>query len=273
VNTSLLILWLLAVGPGQVADSPPIETKAEADKASAAARERATTYVIRLAESPDKQVNADNPLKMAPEPVFRWTNHLGRRFYGDIYVWTLDGRPEVVASITTIFTDRVSTYTEIQSVSTGRPVLSRDEKIVWEPSAPGVDFQPLPGAPKAAAAAPARLTQMRALAAQFSLVADYEKEQTENLRLLASPIYRYQSAAQGVADGALFAFTKGTDPDAFLLIEARGDQDAPQYHFAFARFNGSCALRALHKDTAVWHVDRLASKTISDPRQPYFNFR
>lgn len=267
VNTLLMILTLLDAGLDQLPTNPPVDTKAEADQASAAAKERAGSYVVRLAETPDVQ------LKMEPEPVFRWTNHLGRRFYGDIYVWTHEGRPEVVASVTTIFTDRASTYTEIQSLSARRPVLSRDEKLVWEPSAPGAEFERYPGAPRPAATAATRLIQMRALAAQFSVIAEYEGEQTEHLRLLATPIYRYQNAAPGVADGALFAFTKGTDPDAFLLIEARGEHDAAQWQFAFARFNGSCTLRAVHKDIEVWHADRLPSKTIGDPKQPYFNFR
>jgi hypothetical protein len=76
-----------------------------------------------------------------------------------------------------------------------------------------------------------------------------------------------------VVDGGLFAFTKGTDPDAFLMIETRGKKDDAEWQFAFARFNGNCALRAVLKGNEVWQVDRLPGKTISGPKQPYFNFR
>jgi hypothetical protein len=76
----------------------------------------------------------------------------------------------------------------------------------------------------------------------------------------ATPIYRYESAAQGVGDGALFAFTKGTDSDAFLLIEARGKKDDVEWQFAFARFNGSCALRADLKNKEVWQVDSFPTR-------------
>jgi hypothetical protein len=136
-------------------------------------------------------------------------------------------------------------------------------------------LKPLPGAPKPSATAAARLIQMRTLATGFSVVADYgiDQEQKEDLRLLGTPVYRYQSADQGVVDGGLFAFTKGIDPDAFLMIEARGKKDDAEWQFAFARFNGSCRLRAVLKDNEVWQVDRLPSKTIADPKQPYFNFR
>src|SRR5262245_24708966 len=265
-----MVLALLGGAPGQQPATPP-DTKAEAAEASDLAKKLVADYVVQIETSAGKKVK----LKMESEPVLRWTNHLGRRFYGDVYVWTHEGRPEVVASVTTIFTARPSIYTEIQSLSTGRPVLSRDEKVVWEPSDPGVEFKLLPGAPKPGATGGARLIEMRALAAQFSVVADYgiDKEQKEDLRLLSTPIYRYQSAEQGVADGALFAFTKGTDPDAFLMIEARGKKDDVEWQFAFARFNGSCALRAALKDNGVWQVDRLPTKTIADPKHPYFNFR
>jgi hypothetical protein len=260
---------VLLGGPGQTPAGSPADTKAEAEQASAIAKTTVGTYVVRLDAAPNKT------LRMEPEPVLRWTNHLGRRFYGDVYVWTHDGRPEVIASVNSVFTTTRATNTEIHSLSTGQPVLSRDGKVVWEPAEPGVEFRPLPDAPKPAATAGGRLTQMRSLAVRFSVVADYgiDKEQKEDLRLLGTPVYRYQSAEQRVVDGALFAFTKGTDPDAFLLIEARGRKDAPEWQFGFVRFNGGCALRATLKDAAVWQVERLPGKTIGDPKQPYFNFR
>jgi hypothetical protein len=273
VNSLLIILAFLNAGPDQPPPGPSAENKAEAEQASATAKERVGGYALRLAASANDQPGGDRQLKREPDPVLRWTNHLNRRFYGDLYLWTSEGRPEVVASVTTIFTASAATYTEIQSLSTGRPILSRNEKVVWEPAEPAVTFQLLPGAPKPGATAANRLRQMRELAAQFSVVAEYVNEQKEALRLLSTPIYRYQSAAQGIADGALFAFTKGTDPDAFLLIEARGENDSLAWQYAFARFNGSCDLRAIHKDAEVWQVNRLPGKTISDPKQPYFNFR
>jgi hypothetical protein len=267
VNTALVIL-LLGSSPAQPPANSSADTKAEAEEASAAAKKLTAEYVVRF-EKPSEQT-----LRMEPEPVLRWTNHLGRRFYGDVYVWTHQGRPEVVASVNTIFAKTRSTYTEIQSLSTGQPVLLRGERVVWEPAEPGVELKPLPNAPKPGATAGARLLQMRTLAGQFTVVADYgiDKEQKEDLRLLSTPIYRYQSADQGVLDGGLFAFTKGIDPDAFLMLEARGKKDDGEWEFAFARFNGSCKLRAVLKDKAVWEVERLSGKTLSDRKQPYFNF-
>jgi hypothetical protein len=264
-----MILLLLGGGPAQQPDNLP-DTKTEAKEASATAMKLTAEFVVTFDQS-GKKVRLERPA----EPVLRWTNHLGRRFYGDVYVWTHEGRPEVVASVSTIFTAKTSTYTEIHSLSTERPILSRGGKVVWEPNEPGVEFKPLPSAPKPGPTATTRRLQLRNLAAQFSVVADYgiDKEQKEALRLLGTPVYRYQSVGQGVVDGALFAFTKGTDPDTFLMIEARGKKNDAEWQFAFARFNGNCVLRATLKDKEVWHADRLPTKMIVDPKQPYFNFR
>jgi len=270
VTTPLLILVLLGGTPGQQPpDGAPIDTKAEAEDANSGAKKLVGEFVVRLDGS------SDRTLRLEPEPVLRWTNHLERRFYGDVFVWTHDGRPEVLASVNNVFQPgRHARETELLSLSEGRPVLSHDGRVVWEPTEPGVELKPLPGAPKVGPTAAARLQQMRALAAQFSVVADYggRKEEKEALRMLSTPIYRYQSGGRGVVDGALFAFSKGTDPEAILVVEARGKKDA-EWQFAFGRLNGWCSFRAVFKDKAVWQVEKLDGKTIADRKQPYYGYR
>jgi hypothetical protein len=263
-----VILLLLGGSPSQPPADPPIDTKAEAEATGAGAKKLVAEFVVRLDASSDKRLKAE------PEPVLRWTNHLGRRFYGDVFVWTHDGRPEVIVSINHgIQPGRRSREAEILSLSTGRPIMSHGETVIWEPSGPGMVFKPVPGAPKVGATAAERLRQMRDLAAQFSVVAGYGPtgENKETLRLMATPIYRYQSPGQGVADGAIFNFAQGTNPEAFLVIEARGKD--PEWQFCFGRMNGFCSLRAAWKDKGVWQVDRLSSATIYDPKQAYFCIR
>jgi hypothetical protein len=269
VNASLLLLILLGGGPGQSPANPPPDTKAEAEEASAIAKKLAGEFTFQFDKPSNKK------LRFEPEPILRWTNHLGRRYYGDVYVWTHEGRPEVVASINNVFAASRTTETEFLSLSSEFPLLSHNEKVVWEPSVPGVELKPLPNAPKPGANASNRLLQMRTLSLQFSVVADYgvDKEMKEELRLLRTPIYRYESAAQGVVDGALFAFTKGTDPDALLMIEARGKKDDVEWKYTFARLNGYCSLRGMMKDTEVWQVERQSNKTNTDKKQPYFVYR
>lgn len=269
MGTPLTILVLLG-GPGQPPGKLP-DVKVEEESARSTAKRLAGEYVVQLDESRAK----DKKLRLEPEPVLRWINQLERRFYGDVYVWTHDGRPEVIASITTVFGPTRKMETEIHSLSTGRPVMAHDGKPIWEPDAAGLEMKPVPDAPKPGATAPLRLQQMRALAAQFSVVADYggTKEDKETLRLMGTPIYRYESAARGVTDGTLFAYSKGTDPETFLVLEARGEKDVTEWQFAFVRFNGNCSLRAVRAEKEVWRVERLPLKVNTDPKQPYYGLR
>ena len=270
MNTPLLVLLLLGQSPSQ----PPVppaptkaDTKAEEEEARAVAKKLAGEYVLQLDKSSDKK------LKLETEPVLRWLLQLDRRFYSDVYVWTHEGRPEVIASITNVYGPRRAMETEIHSLSAGLPVMSHGDKVVWEPERPGVELKPIPGAPKPDPTAAARLRQMRALAAQYSVTADYGNMKKEDMRLLATPVYRYASEKQGVTDGALFAFARGTDPEAFLMVEARKGRDGVEWQFAFARFVGHASLRAVRNDREVWQVDALPAKVNTDPKQPYFGLR
>jgi hypothetical protein len=206
VNTPLLILLLFGQAASQPSTSAPesADNKAEAEEARAIAKLAAGQYVFQLDKSSAQK------LKLEPEPVLRWLLQLDRRFYSDVYVWTHEGRPEVVAAITNVYGARRAMETEIHSLSTGLPLMSHDGNVVWEPERPGVEPKAIPGAPKPDATAVARLRQMRTLAAQFSVIAQYG-DMKEQLRLLTTPLYRYASEKQGVTDGALFAFARGTD--------------------------------------------------------------
>jgi hypothetical protein len=138
VSTPLIVLFLLSHGPSQPPNPPvpeKVDNKAEADEARAIAKKLAGEYVLQ----PDK---SGTKLKPEPEPVLRWLLQLDRRFYSDVYVWTHEGRPEVVAAITNIYGPRRAMETEIHSLSTGRPVMSHGEKVVWEPRPSGVVPEP-----------------------------------------------------------------------------------------------------------------------------------
>jgi hypothetical protein len=265
---SLLVLVLAGAAAAQPPGKPDSISKMEAEESQGVAKKRSA----ELTFLPDK--DSDAPLKLVPEPVFRWTEVLERRFYGDVFVWTKDGRPEVIASITCVFGPRNRMETEIHSLSTGRPVMDWNGRRMWQPESPGVELKPVPGAPKPAATPAARLQQMKMIASQFSLKADYGSQKWD-LRVLRSPLYRYQSDKQEVLDGALFAYAQGetTDPEAFLVLEARGGKEKAEWQYDLVRFNGHCALRALHNDKEVWKVDFLPLNVILSPKRAYFSIR
>ncbi|HEX5447217.1 MAG TPA: hypothetical protein VFW87_25605 [Pirellulales bacterium] len=92
------------------------------------------------------------------------------------------------------------------------------------------------------------------------------------LRLLTTPLYRYESADPAVIDGALFAFVcnVGTDPEIFLLLEAREEPGGPRWQFALARF-GSRDLFVNEGDREVWRAVRGVEDTINyNPDRTYW---
>ena len=74
---------------------------------------------------------------------------------------------------------------------------------------------------------------MRAVADEFIADDDFGGGgKYHRLRMLTTPIARYGKAGGTVEDGALFAFVEGTDPEVFLLIEARAGEKGPAWHYA-----------------------------------------
>jgi len=269
MNAALVVMLLVGYGLGQTPSRSAVanpDDNAEAAEARAVAKTMAAEYVFQLDRSSGQK------LQQEPEPVLRWLLQLDRRFHSDVYLWTHDGRPEVVAAITNVYGPRRVMETEIHSLSTGLPLMSHNGQIMWEPEHPGVEWKPIPGAPKPGSKAVARLTQMRKLAAQYVVTGVYANIK-EELRLLPAPIYRYVSEKQGVTDGALFAFARGTDPDAFLMIEARSVGDSVEWQYTLVRFCSHCSLTAVREGQEVWHVDVLPPQVITDRKQPYYALR
>jgi hypothetical protein len=107
---------------------------------------------------------------------------------------------------------------------------------MWQTSGPGLTFRPVPEAPAPAPTATARLRQMQAIVRDFSANTIDDKNSTWPLRPLTKPIYRYEANGPSVADGALFAFAQGTDPEAFLILEAHPNGKSTRWEYALTRF-------------------------------------
>ncbi len=201
-------------------------------------------------------------LTLQTTPIFRWASPtIGNEFNGVIFVWTHDGRPEVVGSIWSHHREqrpgkRTLCHT-FHSLSLGPLQAERNGEPWWSPTQGGIDPRPVPGAPVPAESARLRLTQMRSLAHEFTVTQLMDAAETveEELRLLPQPIYRYEAAAEGSRDGAIFAFLNNWDPEVLLVVESRETPDGPRWHYAPVRF---CYLsaRVKHKDREVWSYQK-----------------
>ena len=256
----MMTLVLLALAFPLGAQEPASEAAADAAKQfQAYAKEAAGEYELRAAAADGRK------LVLAPEPVLRWSNPLGgRKAHGDVFLWTDEGRPAAVLSIYefTAPNGPVHEHHEFCSLATEKLVGDGPENRDWSPAEAGVTFARLADAPPPAASPTRRLSQIRELAERFSASKITREDQTKRgLRLLTKPVLRYESKQHAVTDGALFALVEATDPEIFLMIEARPHEDTLQWHYALARMN-SLWLAAAYADREVWQADVLPWREI-----------
>jgi hypothetical protein len=268
---STTFLLVLAVG-GQPPDRPAAEIVTSADQAAESARAAAAEvqrFEFFLADGSQAK------LKLHETPVLRYTNPLRGDVHSDFYVWTHEGRPEIVASLSNWYSPRPYVGLAATSLSTGRLVGKRDGQEIWRPRGAGLEFQSVPDAEPPADTAAKRLRQMTALARRFS--AEFKREARYNeggpLRLLTKPLFRYEAPQGDVQDGALFAMADGTSPQLNLLIESRKSNAGFQWQFALAP-NNSVEYRVSLDNRQVWRLPQRAPPwpNSKDPLNTYTVF-
>jgi hypothetical protein len=211
--------------------------------------------------------------KLQEKPVFR----LGKQSAdnvedGAIFLWTVeDGRPEAAVQVFQIKDAGVPKGLWIHEFTSLAPTTItavRNGQIWWAPKVPGVEFKPLPGAPRPAESASQRGRQMRALAAGFRASDNFKAKGWSELRLLPTPVTRYGGPGTKVVDGALFALVLATDPEVFLFLEARSGPQGLQWEYALAPMT-AFALKGYYQGKAVWEMpDRMLPR---DPSKPLFS--
>ena len=261
---------------GQVVAQPP--AKAPDAPAAKDAFKPWVEYYTQQAEGYEFFLGkTERRLELQATPVLQYSNPVRPTDqHGAIYVWTLDGRPEVIGSIWSSEDAkdpllRMVTH-EFQSLSLDTIVSKHPQRSgskgpipEWKTSTPGIELTALPDAGAPAKSAPARLSQMRKLAAQFSARITGSNIETESeLRLLAKPLVRYASQSAKVIDGGLFAFVQATDPELLLLIELRETKDGPRWHYAVARFTNR-PLQLSRGERKLWECDRAEDYVAHNP--------
>jgi hypothetical protein len=243
---SVFVVLCIAFSQADPAESaPPKLPPAEAFKKEAAA------YDVRLESRPGDK------LVIEREPVLHWDNPARTGEDGSVFVWTLDGRPQMIGTIFTyLLNDKINRKHEYHSLALEPLTAKFDGKTVWTPSTAGIKFHPLPEAAAPAGSARLRLTQMKALAREFSASMREPEGEQFQLRLLTQPLFRYEPMSKEVLDGALFAFSLGTDPEVILLLEARRAKEGYQWQYGLARFH-YIELHVQHDDKEVWRADAL----------------
>jgi hypothetical protein len=171
-------------------------------------------------------------LTFASKPLLRYSDptrgkDVAANVLLDAGVWRLgtEGRPTALVTIEIYQAAdaRVLAFEFLSLSETKYSLKHKTEKIRWDPAGSALKLEELPDAPKPAATAPARLAQMRQLARRFAAKERINNESIE-CRLMAQPIDRYQLEADKIADGAIFAFANGTNPEVGVVFESDGER-------------------------------------------------
>jgi hypothetical protein len=237
-----------SVGNGQEKDS--------ADLAAAAK----LWLEARRAEFDEYQLERDGEkpveLKIESRSLLNWSNAERGTQHGALFLWTLEGRPQMIACA---FEWSGSLKHEFHSLSTESIAATRDGRAVHR-FGPGVEWTKLEGAPAPAPRRALRLGQMRRQAARFR-VSVGSREWAET-RLLPQPVFR--SPDSGPDDVAVFVFVQGTDPECMLMLETTAEGE---WRYALSR-QTKWGLKAELDGKQVWER-KPNHQPNADPKTPF----
>jgi hypothetical protein len=266
---SLVLLAAMALGGSAQepavpqADAVPAN-KALIDAAHKLTREESAKYTFTVGE--DKTA-----ARLHDEPLLRWSNPAAGEIHGNVFLWTIDERPVAIGSLFKWFSPHTHMSHEFHALSE-RPVRARyGEAEVWSPKDAGLAFAAIPDSPAPAESATQRLLQMKRIAKDFTATKVQRDGGRQEMRLLPQPIYRYAAAKHEVQDGAIFVLVEGTDPEVFLLVEARGKAGRARWMFAAARMN-STGFEVRYLDKPAWSAEIMPWSDVGNHSQPYTTF-
>ena len=203
------------------------------------------------------RVSDKTKLTCLAKPLLKWTNPSLNIDHGLYVAWTdPDGRPAAVAQIYLAPWSN-KWCIEHQSLDSSPLEFQSKSNSSWLPRRAGIEWNKFVGKkiPKPSSSKVIRLAQMRSLARRFH--ADDSIADNSKLRLLTTPLYRYDAEKAGIIDGALFVMTNGTDPEITLQIEVRGSQDSqrPAFYWAMSPMT-TYELSSDFDGVRVWNSSR-----------------
>lgn len=205
-------------------------------------------------------------------PRFRFSNPETPCYDATVWIWGVRGRP---VALLTLSAEREQVDDpgywayELTSLSPAELRATSPEGWRWTPQQAGLNFEPFPDAPPAADTPAQRLRQMKALARRFEAYGIYPVDRRVPMRVLPTPLLRYNDEDAGIRDGALFVLAGGTDPEALLAIElsATGSGE-PLWRFALNRVS-SGELHVSLDGREIWSCSR---RVDVGQRSPYCLF-
>ena len=185
---------------------------------------------------------------------------------GAIFLW-LDAAERPAAAVQVYRGSDATWFQAFSSLSTDALVSDR----TWNPSRPGVEFKPVPDAPRPGRPPPERPAPPDARARQRASAAEmnWDLQTWHKLRLLGPSRWRDTASRdqEPARRCSLFTFVLATDAEVYLLLEMRNGQSGPEWQYAFAP-EANATIRCSRKGKPVWEF--VFDPTASGGRAPYF---
>jgi hypothetical protein len=253
--TSMRVIVLAAVSvfshPSLHGEDPPPadEASAPSDQVLEESRQRVAEIVIH-----ERIAGEDVPLEPVADPVLRYGDPTRANKDGSAWIWGGSGRPRTVLEL---YRNNAGDWVYVFNWLSGQELRAeRDKAEWWTPAAPTLVWRDIDEAPPTGTNN-RRTGQLRALARRFDTHEFWDPDNSRyELRLLSTPVHRYEDADAGVIDGAVFVFANGTNPEVLLLVEARHDGGAATWHYGLARL-GHAEMHVLLDGVEVWNVPRV----------------
>lgn len=241
-------------------------------------KERFTRWMREFAETTKivetESGREDQPAKLVPHPVFRYSDE--QRFIPDatLWVWTVEGRPAAFQKV------EGNNHSGGQMWTICFASLSEDlVKVTWpggrefQAQKPGVSFKPIPNGETPSDEPRTRTRQMKVLKDRFSgrLGPGANQGGGAETRFMTKPIFEYTEPDSMLARGAIFGMSAtGTNPDLLVLIEARRDGEGKlRWEYACARMTAEPLIVRLDK-AEVWSESSSGANNIAPGNWIYF---
>jgi hypothetical protein len=219
----------------------------ETTDATSASRLRAIREIVGQIKLTSTEGDEPQRLEVKPDPLLRYNDVTRGILDSVVFRVGTKGRP--VALITAELYGRAGTTFLLnhEFVALYGPKLRAErDAFVWKPSRGNLQFQEFRDAEPPVENARLRLAQMRRLAEQFTATQTVGTSQIV-LRRVTTPLDRYEPSDKPRADGSLFAFAWGVNPEAVLFVES----DGQKWLYAWAPLS-SAPLIAKLGDSVVW---------------------
>jgi hypothetical protein len=187
-------------------------------------------------------------------PILRYSD--AARGISDASVWRLadsGGRPRAVL-VLEIYSWRSIQYEATAVVDPPRQL--RGKRWHWSPTLAQPQWLRVPTRFLPSTDPNLRKRQIKQLARQFA-ASEHTGRAGYQLRLMPQPLYVYEDVGARVMDGAVFAWSHGTNVEILMIIEARTlDDGTPCWYAGFSRLSGA-SLEVSFENDVFWRCPRM----------------